>query len=226
MTPFGRIVNQYSPELPRRRRAMLATDTLSPEKHTRILEGAAVVFAQDGYEGASMSRIAAEANVSKGTLYNHFQSKAHLFAAYVEQACARNLCLLFEAVDGEDDIAATLRRIGRRMIGMMLSDLGLTIYRVVVAEADKFPELARAFYEAGPAPAIGQMARWLALQSRQGRLEVADAEFAAEQFFCLCQSRLWLRRKLNLLAEPSEAEIDQVVAAAVTMFLNTYGRVP
>lgn len=202
---------------------MLAAEALSPEKHTRILEGAAVVFAQDGYEGASMSRIALEANVSKGTLYNHFQSKAHLFAAYVERACARNIYLIFDAIDADEEVAATLQRIGRRMIWMMLSDLGLTIYRVVVAEAEKFPELARAFYEAGPAPAIGQMARWLAEQAERGRLRVADPEFAAEQFFCLCQARLWLRRKLSMLDEPSEAELDRVVAAAVNMFLNTYG---
>lgn len=202
---------------------MLATDALSPEKRARILAGAAAVFSEDGYEGASMSRIAAGANVSKGTLYNHFESKAHLFAAYVETACERNLCQVFAASDQELDIAAALERIGRRMVEMMLSDLGLTIYRVVVAEARKFPELASAFYHAGPARAIGEMARWLAARTKEGTLAVDDPEFAAEQFFCLCQTRLWLRYKLNLQQGPAEAGVAEVVSAATRMFLNTYG---
>lgn len=205
---------------------MLANDALSPEKRAQILDGAADVFAHDGYEGASMSRIAAVANVSKGTLYNHFESKAQLFAAYVESACARNLCQAFAATDENLDVAETLARIGRRMVEMMLSDLGLTIYRVVVAEAKKFPELANAFYEAGPARAIAQMAQWLAARTAEGKLAVEDPAFAAEQFFCLCQTRLWLRYKLNLPEEAPEAAIETVVAAATRMFLNTYGVTP
>lgn len=201
---------------------MVATETLSPEKRAQILNGAAKVFAQDGYEGASMSRIASEAAVSKGTLYNHFESKAELFAAYVEQECTRNLSRVFESIDEDFDPAGTLCDIGRRIVRMMLSPTGLTIYRVVVSEAEKFPELARVFYEAGPATAIGHMSRWLAQQTRRGRLAVDDPEFAAEQFFALCQTRLWLRRKLHMLDEPPPELIERVVNAAVDMFLRTY----
>jgi hypothetical protein len=52
---------------------------------------------------------------------------------------------------------------------------------------------------------------------------VPDAEFAAEQFFNLCQTRLALRRRLQLTPEPTGAEIDRVVDAAIEMFLGTYG---
>ncbi|MBV9734445.1 MAG: TetR/AcrR family transcriptional regulator [Acidisphaera sp.] len=201
---------------------MVDTEALSPEKRAQILHGAAAVFDQDGYEGASMSRIAAEANVSKGTLYNHFTSKAHLFAAYVEQQCSRKLGHIFETIDGDDDPATTLRSVGTRMTQMMLSPTGLTIYRVVVSEAGKFPDLARVFFDAGPAKAIRQLSTWLERQARRGRLEVGDPQFAAEQFFALCQTRVWMRCKLHLLPPPSPAEIDRVVDAAVRMFLRFY----
>lgn len=201
---------------------MAATDTLSPEKRAQILEGAAAVFAQDGYEGASMSRIAAEAAVSKGTLYNHFASKADLFAAYVERECTRSLSRVFDGVHESDDPAATLHAIGRRIVRMMVSPTGVTVYRVVVSEAEKFPELARVFYEAGPARAIAHMSRWLAQQDRRGRLSVADPEFAAEQFFALCQTRLSLRCRLHLVTDPGPDAIDPIVNAAVAMFLGTY----
>lgn len=195
---------------------------LSPDKRTQILAGAASVFAADGYEGASMARIAAVAGVSKGTLYNHFDSKAALFTAYVAERCDQHLGRVFDSADNDGDPAAVLRSIGKRMIQMMLSDVGLAIYRGVIAEAAKFPELARGFFEAGPARAIGFMAGWLAEQTRRGRLSVPDPAFAAEQFFNLCQTRLVLRRRLEMLPDPPEGDIDEVIEASITMFLRTY----
>jgi TetR/AcrR family transcriptional repressor of mexJK operon len=195
---------------------------LSPEKRTQILAGAASVFAADGYEGASMARIAAIAGVSKGTLYNHFDSKAELFTAYVGETCSRYLAQVFDSANHDGDPAEVLRGIGKRMVQMMLSEVGLAIYRVVIAEAAKFPHLARAFFESGPARAIGFMAGWLAEETRRGRLSVPDPAFAAEQFFNLCQTRLVLRRKLEMLPDPPDSDIEGVVEAAIAMFLRTY----
>jgi TetR/AcrR family transcriptional repressor of mexJK operon len=195
---------------------------LSPEKRARVLEGAATVFAADGYEGASMARIAAVASVSKGTLYNHFDSKAALFTAYVAEKCSQNLAHIFDSTNHDGDPAEVLRGIGKRMVQMMLSRVGLEIYRVVTAEAAKFPNLARGFYESGPARAIGFMADWLAEETCRGRLSVPDPAFAAEQFFHLCQTGLVLRRRLEMLPDPPESDIDHVVEASIAMFLRTY----
>lgn len=202
---------------------MAATETLSPEKERQILAGAAIVFGQDGYEGASMARIAAEAGVSKGTLYNYFEGKADLFTAYVQNVCANNLRLIFDEVDPEAPPEQELRGVARRIIDQMLSPRGLTIYRVVVAESRKFPELAQAFWAAGPARAIRCLADWITAQQQRGQLAAADAEFAAEQFLMLVQTRLVARRRLRLLAGASEAEIAQVVDGAVRVFLRAYG---
>ncbi len=202
---------------------MMLADTLSSEKRAQILDGAATVFASDGYEGASMSRIAVEAGVSKGTLYNHFPSKAALFSAYVGQECARNLARVFEGAMNAGEPAAVLRQIGLRMTQMIMSEVGQTIYRVVIAEAAKFPDLARAFFEAGPSRAIRHLADWLAEETRRGQLKVADPDFAAEQFFTLCQARLVMRQRLMLQPDPSSGEVERVVDAAVAMFLGTYG---
>ena len=112
------------------------------------------------------------------------------------------------------------------MVRMMLSDAGLAIYRVVIAEAAKFPALARGFFEAGPARAIGFMAEWLAEETRRGRLAVPDPVFAAEQFFNLCQTRLVLRRKLEMLPDPPDSDVDAVIQASITMFLRSYQTEP
>jgi TetR/AcrR family transcriptional repressor of mexJK operon len=196
--------------------------SLSSEKRAQILTGAATVFAADGYEGASMARIALVAGVSKGTLYNHFDSKAALFSAYVGEKCEHSLSHVFDSANHDGDPAEVLRGIGMRMVRMMLSDVGLAIYRVVIAEAAQFPDLARGFFDAGPARAIGFMADWLQEETRRGRLAVPDPAFAAEQFFNLCQTRLVLRRKLAMLPDPPERDIAAVVEASIEMFLRTY----
>jgi TetR/AcrR family transcriptional repressor of mexJK operon len=203
---------------------MEITEGLSAQKREQILRGAAQVFDADGYEGASMARIAAVAAVSKGTLYNYFPSKAALFEAFVGQQCAVNLARVFDGADHDGEPAAVLHAIGWRMLQMMLSPSGQTIYRVVMAEAAKFPALAETFFAAGPARALGFLAGWLAEETRRGRLNVPDPDFAAEQFFAMSQTALVLRRRLGLVTEPPAGEIERIVEAAVAMFLKSYGR--
>ena len=189
----------YADDLP----TMSLLEALSPEKERQILDGAARAFAEDGYEGASMSRIAAVAGVSKGTLYNYFAGKRELFAAFVQRECSHKIRLIFDDIDATAAPETMLPRICRRMLDMLTSPTGLLMYRMVVAEAGKFPELAVAFYEAG-------------------RLAVDDPEFAAEQLFGLMQTRLLMRCRLRLTLDVTDAELDRVVAAGVRVFLRAY----
>lgn len=115
-------------------------EELPAHKERQILDGAAMVFARDGYEGASMSRIASEAGVSKGTLYNYFPSKADLFRAYVKRECARSIAKVFDDLDQSAPPVEALSKIGLGTFRLLLSDLQLTMYRVVISEAERFPE--------------------------------------------------------------------------------------
>jgi len=215
----------------------MASSTTSPEalqpkivggeeaacKERQILDGAAFVFARDGYEGASMSRIAGEAGVSKGTLYNYFTSKAELFSAYVRRECNRSIATMFEEFDTSMAPPEALSEIGLRMFRMLLSETALTMYRMVVAEADKFPELASTFYAEGPARSVAHLATYLRGAAAKGMLRLDDPEFAAEQFFALIQTHLCMKRRLRLIAMPSQAELEHVIGQAVQMFLTMYG---
>ena len=202
---------------------MADIDALSPEKERQILDGAAAVFAEAGYEGASMARIAAVAGVSKGTLYNYFEGKRELFVAFMHRVCDRRIALIFDDVDEAAPPEETLQRICRRMLEMLCSEEGLLTYRMVVAEAGKFPELAVTFYAAGPQRALSRMTDWIEQNARQGRLVVDDPAFAAEQLFALMQTRVLLRRRLHLPDGDCDAAIDRVVSAGVSLFLRGYG---
>jgi AcrR family transcriptional regulator len=202
---------------------MSQNETTSADKRRQIIQGAAEVFAAEGYEGASMSRIAEKANVSKGTLYNHFDGKAELFAAWVGMQCEGILAHVFDVEDGGEDPRAVLNLLGRRIVRMLLSQPGSTIYRLVLSEAAQFPALADGFFHAGPSRAIAHLSAWLERMTTRGLMRVPDPELAAEQFFALAHTRFKLRRELGLIAEPSQAEIDSVVSASVEMFLGAYG---
>lgn len=205
---------------------MPAPESLSREKRSAILEGAGRVFASHGYEGASMADITRAAGVSKGTIYHHFTGKAELFGAYVAQQCTHNLAPLFDAASTPGDIGALLRETGTRMVNLLLSPAGLVVDRIVVSEASRFPELARAFYEAGPARGIAALSALLAAQVAHGHLAIEDPEFAAEQFFSLCQHPAILRRKLGLIPPLDEAAIKRVVDESVAVFLKAYAVAP
>jgi AcrR family transcriptional regulator len=199
------------------------SDGFSPERRARILAGATEIFIAEGYEGASMSRIAETANVSKGTLYNYFPSKQALFGAFVQQRCSDVMQDIFGELQNDAPVEPELRRIGTLMLKLTMSPAGQSTFRVVVMEATKFPELAKTFMEAGPQAMVRRMAAWLTVQNDAGKLLMSDPLFAAEQFFALTQTRLVLRARVEPGYQASQAEIDEVLTGAIRVFLAAYG---
>ncbi|OYV51603.1 MAG: hypothetical protein B7Z78_08130 [Rhodospirillales bacterium 20-60-12] len=200
----------------------LACDHLSPHRRAQILAGAAEIFDREGYEGASMAQIAHHAKVSKGTLYNYFPSKQALFTDYVVAACVELGDATFTHPEISKDLVEVLTHIGTTMLRMMISPRGLSIFRVVVMEAAKFPDLALNFYQAGPAMMLARLADFLTQQHAIGALNVPDPAFAAQQFFALTQSKVVFQARLNLVTYISDAEIADIVGAAVNLFLAYY----
>jgi AcrR family transcriptional regulator len=115
-----------------------------------ILDVASDVFLEEGYANASMSTIAARVGGSKGTLYNYFKNKEELFAAYVVRHCAWQRDAMFEIESELGDIRAALTKTGRTYLSIVLSDFSMANFRVIVAEAQRTPEIGLAFYETGP----------------------------------------------------------------------------
>lgn len=197
-------------------------DPLSPERRHAILEGAGRVFARDGYEGASMAQIAREIGVSKGTLYNYFPSKAALFSGFISASCDQSLKHIFDIAPSDNQPEETLYRVGCAILEMLLSPFRQAIHRMVMSEAGQFPELARAFFEAGPQRALNYLADWLRQETAAGRLAASDPDFAAEQFFALCQTKLVMRSRLRLIETADPAEAEHVVRGAMAVFLKVY----
>jgi AcrR family transcriptional regulator len=190
-----------------------------------IIDVAGAIFLEEGFTAASMSAIAARLGGSKGTLYNYFDSKEALFAAYVQRHCAWQQEEMFALLEDESDIRRALAGIGRNVVRSTLSDFSLRNFRLIVAEAERSPELGRAFYEAGPLTGMARLAGMLRQAADRGDLVLDDPLAAAFQFMGLCQNRMLKARLCNVIPQPTEAEIDRDVSAAVDMFMAVFGRV-
>jgi TetR/AcrR family transcriptional repressor of mexJK operon len=92
-----------------------------------------------------------------------------------------------------------------------------------VAESDRFPELGRAFYEAGPKLGQDRMMAYFAAAQARGELRITDPEMAADQFSELCKATLWPQAVFGIRSRFPDAEIRHVAKEAVLTFLARYG---
>jgi AcrR family transcriptional regulator len=195
----------------------------SDERRQHILDVAGEVFLQEGYAAASMSAIAARLGGSKGTLYNYFTSKTELFAAYMSHACVAYSEALLTTADDETPLVEALRRLGVGFLTFILRDEVMAVFRLVVAEAHRFPELGEAFYESGPKQSCAILAGWMIRRMERGEMRQVDPDTAARQFFALCKSGLHSLRLWNVVPEASPADVERHIAAQVEMFVAAYG---
>ena len=194
-------------------------------KRRQIMDGARQVFLSAGFDGASMNDIARSAGVSKGTLYAYFDSKEALFEALIRGEYAQSaerLCIFRR----EGDAREMLKDFGVRLISKMCEPYTRSLARVVIAAAEKFPNVGRAFYEAGPLYGATRLAAELEHLEKLGALKVPDPERAAWQFVDLCQSYIFKRLIFGVVDSISREEIEASVEAGVEVFMKAYGAAP
>ena len=192
-------------------------------KFDQVLDGARKVFMADGFEGASVDDIARAAEVSKATLYSYFPDKRLLFVEVATSECAR---LADDAVHNIDRAAPpreVLGQTGRHFLRFITSTLGQQIFRMCVAESDRFPDIGPAFYASGPEVLRREMALYFQEAIERGELQIDDLVLAADQFGELCKADVWPRLMFGMAKTVSDAEIDRVVDGAVETFLARYG---
>ena len=109
------------------------------------------------------------------------------------------------------------------MVPFLLSRMTQSVFRLCVAERERFPELGRTFFANGPQMGHERLAEYFSAAVERGELRIGDIDLAADQFTELCKARLWTRCVFGIQSEFSRDEIDEVIEAAVEMFLARYG---
>lgn len=200
-----------------------ATILRTGRKFDQVLKGAREVFMADGFEGASVDEIARVAGVSKATLYSYFPDKRLLFIEVVQTECTHMAERVLSMIDDSRPPREVLTVAATHLVAFLLSDFAQQIFRVCVAERDRFPELGRAFFEAGPENGRAHLCDYFEKARARGELEIGDVAMAAEQFSELCKVKLWVQAAFGVRSDFSRDEIEEVAFHAVDMFMARYG---
>jgi TetR/AcrR family transcriptional regulator, mexJK operon transcriptional repressor len=203
------------------------------DKRNAIVGAAKRVFLRHGYTDASVDAIAAEAGVSKQTIYNHFGDKEQLFRTVIQtaqtdaEAEARGavvddpgLTLLEQFLGESEDLDRDLRTFAQRSARFALREDIAALRRLVVAEAPHHPELLAEWGRRRPELELA-LARAIERQTKRGVLDVPDAALAAHQFVVLILVEALMRSSFGARTL-SDAELDAIVDAGVEMWLRCY----
>jgi AcrR family transcriptional regulator len=196
-----------------------------PARCQRILEAASSHFSAHGLERASVDAIAAEAGVSKMTIYSHFASKEGLFEAVVRDRIGRVVGGLpgVEALDPKRPRKALLA-IGAQFLTLVREDEALGQVRSVYGAARARPEVCRAFYRQGADRLIGEVASYLRRANGAGTLKVRQPRQAADLFLSMFLGDGFIRGLL-LLGMPDARENRALLREAVRVFMAAYAEV-
>ena len=128
------------------------------------------------------------------------------------------------ALSAEDlegrDLRETLLILGKQLRALYMSKSLIGTYRTVIAEGHRVPELAKAFYEKGPARSIALLTGLFEDANRRGEVKIADCAMAANHFVAMIRDNIHLEVLLNLRPAPTPAESEAAAALAVDIFWN------
>jgi TetR/AcrR family transcriptional repressor of mexJK operon len=189
-------------------------------KTEAILDAAVEVIGERGLS-APMEEIARRAGVSKQTVYNHYGSKAELVRALMARRVAQITAPLREpsAVDHPREALAAY---ARSMLETVITTKSYSIMRVIIQGAGEMPDVAHEVFEAGPRHARRQLAAFLEMETRLGRLKVENFDQAAEFFSGMVMGHSQLRSLLRLPSDKSQEEFDSLASEAAERFLRAY----
>lgn len=194
---------------------------VAEQKRAAIVEAATRLFLDAGYAGTSLAKVAEAAGVSKATLFKQFPTKAVLFDAIVTQS--------WTVEDDGDlrpptgDLRAGLTAIGRRYVTLLTRPGMAALFRIVIAELPRFPELGEAHFAHGKMPYFDSVRRYLDTENALGTAKLDDTELAATQFLGMISNYVFWPRMLLINWSPDDASMAHVVDEAVLMMEARYG---
>jgi TetR/AcrR family transcriptional repressor of mexJK operon len=199
----------------------------TPPKQRAILDAARAVFLNGGYRGASMDEVAALAQVSKVTVYNHFSDKRSLFTAVITSAideAEQSTHSLVDRLGQSNDLAKDLRTFARQHVVEVTQPHLIQMRRMIIAEAGRFPELAQAWYRGGPERAHATLARQIQQLASRGLLHVKDPLLAAQHLNYLILSVPVNEAMFSGRDKPpyTRSRLHRYADEAVSVFLAAY----
>lgn len=190
------------------------------QKYQSIINAASKIFLTVGYERTTLDMIAKEAGVSTATLYKHFPTKQTVFGEIMKAAW--NVEIKFTDAVDNDDIATKLIIIGNKYASLLRQPNIEALFRVIIAEAQRFPELGQELYRRGKEPFLKNLHSFLQTEVTNKRLEIEDIPLAVRQFLGMINDLIFWPKFLITDLEISDAEVERVIVEATETFIARY----
>lgn len=195
-------------------------------KRDSIITAAADVFCREGFGGTCIDEVAARAQVSRQTVYNHYREKETLFMAVVEEVMARANAAVFallstfpqNADNLEDDLVGFLVGLNKNCV---CNKDGRFLRKLVNTEGARYPHLFESWRREGPLKLTSALGALFARLAAGGALVIDDLDVAARQFLALGHADLQM--PLLLGETPSDQDTERAARNAVRTFLRAYG---
>lgn len=196
---------------------------LAEQKRQAVLTAAVKHFLAVGYGHTTLEIVAKDAGVSTATVYKHFATKSDLFGGIMAQVWqAERVSTSPIPIDLSPQVA--LMQIGQEYADLLNSPNIRPLFRLVIAEVTRFPELGKELYLRGKAPFLKRLEDYLSQQVEIGVLEIPDLAIATRQFLGMINDVIFWPHFLIIDLEQSEQETQKIIISATDTFLARYKR--
>ncbi|MEI8622335.1 TetR/AcrR family transcriptional regulator [Pseudoalteromonas sp. B129b] len=194
-------------------------------KARTVLQAARKIFLTHGFNGATTDMIQREAGVSKSTVYAHFTNKETLFLAVIKSECEIFTASIHNITFKPGNLTENLRHLGYAYLQIALAESAMALYRVVIAEAPRFPALGHIFYNSGPLVVKAKVSKYLkdAVASNELNFETLSIEEATNVFVALMRSELHLLYLTHPDKPITKDAIDRWVEITIDFLVRSYG---
>lgn len=193
----------------------------SIHKRKLVIAAAQRVFLEQGYGATSMARIAEAAEVSKRTVYNHFESKYVLFSAVIMRLCED---VMPSSADSKSKQTWSqeeyLKWLAVNFLQHIYDSEQIELYRTLVAESRNFPELGIQFFDGPVSTSERVIYDYFVSQRQAGTLSIKSPSTAASQFLGMLKTDLQMKLLLGKRSRVPLAEIEEIAESSVDIFLN------
>ncbi|MBR0755302.1 TetR/AcrR family transcriptional regulator [Bradyrhizobium jicamae] len=189
-------------------------------KREDILEAGTKIFLERGFGATSMDEVAVQANVSKRTVYDYFESKEGLFAAVVQELCERITPPEFLAKETEENIEDVLKRFGEWFLTCIYSVEQINLFQTVINDSRQFPEIGDMMFSGPVRRTQDAVAAYFAVQVRKGRLQLKDTSTAAALFIAMLKGDTHMKLLFGQSRGILQKEIRRNAFTTVKLFMD------
>lgn len=198
----------------------MATTRVYHRKTEDVLVAAEELFLRHGYADTTMQAVAAHAGVAKATVYSNFPTKDALFEAVVTRRAECNTVDIDHVDLGSGDVHTNLVELATSFLFDIYSREQLELFRTVVADARRFPQLGRMMIEGPFLETHKKIREYFSRLVEQGELTLTDPNMAVEYFLAIIKAEKHVRLVFSQDVNVTPRTIRAIADGAVDIFLN------